>query len=349
MKKILLELFSGTHSVGHVAVKNNYQVVSLDRDLDAESKYYDYTSKNHIKCDIMTWDYKIYPKHHFYLITASPVCLWWSRLRNCWINRKLKGMDRPLTKEDIENDIKNKGEPMVNKIIEIIEYFEPKYYWIENPQTGRMKYYFEEKLKKYNSYNDFDYCMFSDWGYKKRTRFWSNIPNLKNVLCDNNCDNITEVDNGKFKQKIHNIRIGSMQMAKDHRDRLIYVNTKEKRQKYSLEHRTKKKHKNDSAQCPNKYEKYRIPEKLIQHLLDNMTDCQECEECDWKKWYFGRCTGCGNGFNKDEWKDQRARWEDLYPNNDWDQIIDYFNNDGFNHEGNGVCFNCASEYSDNVE
>ena len=34
---------------------------------------------------------------------------------------------------------------MVDKIIEIIEYFKPNYYWIENPQTGGMKYYIPRK------------------------------------------------------------------------------------------------------------------------------------------------------------------------------------------------------------
>tara|TARA_R110000772_G_scaffold29766_1_gene74202 strand:- start:1186 stop:1422 length:237 start_codon:yes stop_codon:yes gene_type:complete len=71
----------------------------------------------------------------------------------------------------------------------------------------------------------------------------------------------------------------------------------------------------------------------------------ECIECDWTKWYYGRCNGCGNGFNKDEWRSQRTMWEDLYNNTpiNYDMIIDYFINDGFNHEGNGVCLECSSE------
>ena len=56
MKKNLLELFSGTGSVGKVA-KDNYNVISLDRDMEAD-----------IKEDIMTWDYKKYPKDYFYII-----------------------------------------------------------------------------------------------------------------------------------------------------------------------------------------------------------------------------------------------------------------------------------------
>ena len=41
----LLELFSGTGSVGNVASELNYDVISLDRDMDAD-----------IKTDIMDWD-----------------------------------------------------------------------------------------------------------------------------------------------------------------------------------------------------------------------------------------------------------------------------------------------------
>ena len=43
----LLELFSGTGSVGKVFKENGWTVVSLDRDMDAD-----------IKTDIMDWDYK---------------------------------------------------------------------------------------------------------------------------------------------------------------------------------------------------------------------------------------------------------------------------------------------------
>ena len=46
-----LELFSGTGSVGKVAKELGYEVISLDRDMNAD-----------IKCDIMNWDFRIYPR-----------------------------------------------------------------------------------------------------------------------------------------------------------------------------------------------------------------------------------------------------------------------------------------------
>ena len=45
----LLELFSGTQSVGKVARELGYEVVCLDRDLEAD-----------IQCDIMDWEFKVF-------------------------------------------------------------------------------------------------------------------------------------------------------------------------------------------------------------------------------------------------------------------------------------------------
>ena len=180
MVKTVLELFSGTHSIGKVAKKKGWFVVSVDRDLNDECPFNTgYKSPYHINADIMNWDYKKdFNIGDFDIITASPVCKWWSVLRNCCINRKLKGMDRPLTKEDIENDINTYGKPMVDKVREIIDYFKPKYYWIENPQTGKMKTYILDL-----PYYDVDYCKYG-FDYKKRTRIWTNINNFKSKKCN---------------------------------------------------------------------------------------------------------------------------------------------------------------------
>ena len=123
----LLELFSGTHSIGVVAEKMGIDVVSLERDIGAKSTFNDYTSKTHIKEDIMTWDYKKdYKPGDFDIVTASPVCLFWSRLINTLIGRKIKSINPDgsiVTKQDLQRDIDNIGKPMVDKCFEIIEYF----------------------------------------------------------------------------------------------------------------------------------------------------------------------------------------------------------------------------------
>ena len=60
----LLELFSGTGSVGRVARNYGIEVTSLDRDMDAN-----------IKMDIMDWNYLEHPPHYFDIIWASPLVL----------------------------------------------------------------------------------------------------------------------------------------------------------------------------------------------------------------------------------------------------------------------------------
>ena len=235
----VLELFSGTHSIGKVLKKEGYNIISLDRDIGGEcplNSGYD-NSSNHIQEDILKWDYKIYPPGHFKLITASPVCLWWSSLRNTWIGRKMKSHGETIiTKEILENDINIYGKPMIDKVIEIIEYFQPTYWWIENPSTGKMKHYIEEKYPEYNVFFDFDYCKYSDFGYKKASRFWTNIPNINPLKCKNDCGNLFYDE--ETKRKKHRLTFGSYGRGQ---------------------------------KCigggGNRLERYRIPEVLIKHLI----------------------------------------------------------------------------------
>ena len=56
----LLELFSGTKSVGKVAEQLGYEVTSLD------------LKNADINTDILKWDYTIYEPQHFDVIWASP-------------------------------------------------------------------------------------------------------------------------------------------------------------------------------------------------------------------------------------------------------------------------------------
>ena len=56
----LLELFSGTKSVGKVAETLGYEVTSLD------------LKNADINTDILNWDYKTYEPKHFDVIWASP-------------------------------------------------------------------------------------------------------------------------------------------------------------------------------------------------------------------------------------------------------------------------------------
>jgi hypothetical protein len=296
----ILELFSGTHSIGKVAKKKGYEIISLDRDLD--SSYDGYVSDHHIKKDIMDWDYTVFDVGHFDIISASPVCLWWSSLRNCWIGRKCKAIHPTdiITKEHLEEQINIYGKPMVDKIFEIIEYFQPKYWWIENPATGRMKHYIKDQYPEYNTFYDVDYCKYSNWGYKKKTRFWTNIKNFEPKICKNDCENMVLIN----KQKIHKKRMGTSKTVLDN-GKIIRVNTKALIQKYKdydnvellhktvlgnvyelidgvktlcniKELRSKLKNKKDKTVSlgskTTKLERYRIPEKLVISLFNSIHD-----------------------------------------------------------------------------
>lgn len=274
----VLELFSGTHSVGKVCKKLGYDVVSLDRDLDGNCPIgTGYKSEKHIKEDIMTWDYK---KHYkpgdFDVITASPVCVYWSHLRCCWIGRKCKTIHptEVITKEIIQSDIDKCGKPMVDKVFEIIDYFQPSYYWIENPKNGKMKTYIIDK-----PFYDVDYCKYSDWGYRKRTRFWTNIENFEPKLCKLDCENI---ENNQHKSVLAN----GYEIIDGKK---VLCNTKEKREELR---KSKKKHKQRITGISNwngTLERYRIPEKLIEELINciikngglcsnNHRGCNSCGE-----------------------------------------------------------------------
>ena len=247
-----LELFSGTHSFGKVSKGKGYTVYSLDRDLGASCPFSDYVSENHIKEDIMTWDYKKIDCNYFQLITASPTCLWWSNARSTWLGRMKKS--KIFTLEDLRKDIDEFGKPMVDKVFEIIEYFRPAKWIIENPHSSRMKYYIEERWPQYNTYNDFSYCKFSDWGYEKKTRFWNNL-NKTSCICQKDCANI--IKNGK--QRIHRIRMGASKTVFDDGN-IIRVNSKEQREKYRGWENI------DNVQT-SKLQRYRIPENIIDYLI----------------------------------------------------------------------------------
>ena len=161
----LLELFSGTGSIGKVAVHYGFEIISLDMDMEAT-----------IKMDIMDWDYRVYPPKYFDVIWASPPCTEYSIAKTVG-TRKI---------EQANN--------IVKRVLEIISYYEPIYYMIENPQTGLLK---SQIFMSDISYNDLDYCKYGML-YRKRTRIWNNLINwIPKPLCKKDCGNV--VDN-KHKQ-----------------------------------------------------------------------------------------------------------------------------------------------------
>ena len=156
----LLELFSGTGSVGKVAINFGIHVTSLDRDMNAD-----------IKTDIMNWNYQQFPPQHFDIIWASPPCTEYSRAKTIGV-RKIQ-----------------ESNEIVLRVLEIINYFDPIFYMIENPQSGLLK---NQTFMDDLPFNDVDYCKYG-MKYRKRTRNWNNIYGWEpKPLCKKDCGNIVD-------------------------------------------------------------------------------------------------------------------------------------------------------------
>ena len=178
-----LDLFSGTGSVGIRLRELGFEVTSLDVDLNR---------KPDIRGDILQWDYKKdYPPNYFSLIAAGVPC-------NEYSPAKTRG-ERDITHAD----------KLVEKTLEIIRYFQPPLWWIENPRLGYLK---TRECVKGVPYIDVDYCQFSDWGYQKPTRIWccDIISTLPNKICDGKtCPNLVD-PTGSSKR--HRYRLGGYKM-----------------------------------------------------------------------------------------------------------------------------------------
>ena len=231
----VLELFSGTGSVGKICKERGWEVISLD------------LKGADININILNWDYTVYPVGHFDIIWASPPCDTFSILRQTWIGRKLKcHQGEVCTAELLQRDIDTIGLPILRKTEEIISYFNPTLYFIENPQTGKMKYYMT-----HHPHYDVDYCKYSNWGYKKRTRIWTNLKGFIPKICNKDC--------GQIQNGSHISNFGGSKTVMDG-DKRIKVTTKEKHLKY-------KNFENIQQVCFRINDRYRIPPSLVNELL----------------------------------------------------------------------------------
>lgn len=156
---IILDLFSGTGSVEKAYP--NATVISVD----INPKY----KPTHC-VDILDFNYKQYES--FDIIWASPNCKDYSILK------QIKTIDRYFSNAD----------KLVKKVIEIIEYFKPKKWFIENPWTGYLK---SRPFMQHLNYYRVDYCQYR-YGPRKATAVWTNITDFKPLICNRkNCKSIT--------------------------------------------------------------------------------------------------------------------------------------------------------------
>ena len=153
----LLELFSGTGSVGDCFRMHGWEVVSLDSDPSFSPT---------ICADILTFDYTKLGGT-FLFVWASPPCTQYSIARS-----------KAKTPRDLEG-----ADACVRRCLDIISYFKPLAFCIENPQSGLLK---TREVVNGLPYVDFDYCSYG-FPYRKRTRIWTNLEVSPPPLCNQNC------------------------------------------------------------------------------------------------------------------------------------------------------------------
>ena len=184
MKKVL-ELFSGTGCVGKVCQEYGYDVISLD---------YNKKFKSTHVVDILEWDYTIYPKDYFDIIWASPDCTTWSLATGGKYRTKanIYGLN------NIYQSRATIGNNMILKVIEILDYFKPSKWYIENPR-GQLQHYppLQNFIKEVNGNMTVVYYGNYNWGFPKPTNIWSNMK-----LWDN--EKMPIMDESTYVLKYHN-------------------------------------------------------------------------------------------------------------------------------------------------
>lgn len=152
---LLLELFSGTGSIGKVFAAHGWGVVSVDIRPQGPC--------THV-CDIMNISAAMVLQQHGRpdAIWASPPCTEYSVART-WAKtpRDLEGADR-----------------LVAKALELIAELQPHCWFVENPYTGLLK---SRPLMQGLPMVVVDYCRYG-CPYKKRTALWTNCP-LEGLTC----------------------------------------------------------------------------------------------------------------------------------------------------------------------
>jgi len=149
----LLELFAGSRSISNVAEELGFQVFSSDIEPFCLIDYV---------IDILEFDVLKVPFIPD-IIWASPPCTGFS-ISACgyhWTGGKCAYIPKTKTAK--------LGIEIVKKTLSIIEYFNPKYYFIENPRGLLRKMPFMKDFKRYT----ITYCQYGD-NRMKPTDIWTN-------------------------------------------------------------------------------------------------------------------------------------------------------------------------------
>lgn len=167
----LLELFCGTKSVGKVAEKRGWEVISLDFNPKFNAT---------ITEDIMEWDYTAYPPDYFDVVWGSPDCRTWSFATA----GKYRTKDEIYGHEDEHQAEATLGGAMIMRTLEILKYFQPPKWFIENPR-GLLQYYppLVHFCEEYGAFRTLVYYANYDYHTPKPTHIWSNMPLWEDEKC----------------------------------------------------------------------------------------------------------------------------------------------------------------------
>ena len=166
----VLELFSGTGSVGKVARERGHEVVSIENDPCFEATYCE---------DILTFDFSQLETPDF--IWASPPCTTFTLMIH-FHKPLIRGNDGAAL-----TDKAREGDALLHKTIDIVTYFRDKnphlLFVIENPRAYMRKQPCLQDFKRATtSYNHFGFP------YMKATDFFSNfeisLPRAKRMKTD---------------------------------------------------------------------------------------------------------------------------------------------------------------------
>jgi hypothetical protein len=149
----ILELFAGSRSIGKEAEKLNFNVFSSDINNFDKIDYV---------VNILEFDYKKVPFNPD-VIWASPPCTGFSvaALGHHWTGGKNAYIPK--------TDTAKLGIELAKKTIEIINYYKPKYFFIENPRGLLRKMDFMDNFIRHTV----TYCQYGD-NRMKPTDIWTN-------------------------------------------------------------------------------------------------------------------------------------------------------------------------------
>lgn len=150
-RPLLLELFCGTAEVSRAFRRRGWETWAVDNDPKSNADEL---------CDVLRFEWR---GRRPDVIWASPPCTQYSQARrNAGSPPDLAGADA-----------------LVARTLEIVRNLRPRYFFIENPQTGLLK---SRAVVAGIPFVDCAYCQYGEL-FRKKTRIWTNHPSLRLATC----------------------------------------------------------------------------------------------------------------------------------------------------------------------